>query len=652
MIVSFFSYKGGVGRTQLLANMAAYLCHYRGRKVLLMDWDLEAPGIHYYFGKNNTTLKVRGVINLLYDYIKIVKTKKEPAQSELPFFDPSYITNLRRSYNTKGRIDLIPAGQYNQKYSQLVSNFDWNEFYELLDGKLYIEFLKERLKALDYDYIFLDSRTGISDYSGICNVQFPDANFMLTAPTNQSFEGTLRAANSIISSSYVQGKFRKPVIFPVLSRIDLSIEGKSETWTRLFKEKFGFLIKNLDKQYYENHAEIKENQYLKETMLDYKRDLAFGENVLFDDERRSPEFGTLAEKYANLVRYLEKDPSGQSPSTTMAGRLFNLANAKSELEQYQEALEDYDKALEINPNFAEAYINRGTAKAELSRWEDALEDFDKAIALNSDDARAYNNRALIFRRINRLAEALKDCNKAIEIQPDLADCYFTRGAVKLSMENPIEAIKDFDAGLRLNPTSAKGYNNRGLAKKKLKQYIEAISDFYKALEYNPDNFESIINCGTVKTMMGNYEEAISDYDKAVALKPKFPTAYFNRADCRLKLEEYELAIADLDKAISLNDTDAQYFSLRGHCHYQLANYSQALKDFLKACELNPNLAHPHYNAACVFGIFQSKQDVIIHLRQALVLDKSFKKHALSEKDFQWLKDDSDFKALLAQEDLP
>jgi tetratricopeptide (TPR) repeat protein len=647
MIVSFFSYKGGVGRTQLLANMAAYLCHYRGRKVLLMDWDLEAPGIHYYFGKNNTTLKVRGVINLLQEYVRVVKSKKETTQRDLPFFDPSYITNLRRSTSAKGRIDLIPAGQYNQKYSQMVSNFDWNEFYELLDGKLYIEFLKERLRALDYDYIFLDSRTGISDYSGICNVQFPDANIMLTAPTHQSFEGTLRVANSIISSSYVLGKFRKPVIFPILSRIDLSIEGKSETWTRLFKEKFGFLIKNLDKQYYENHAEIKENQYLKETMLDYKRDLAFGENVLFDDDRRTPEFGTLAEKYANLVRYLEKDPSGQSPSTSMAGRLFNLANAKAELEQYEDAIADYDKSIEINPNFTEAYINRGNARGSLGLWDLALEDFNTALSLSPDDHRIYNNRANIFRRLEQFEAALQDSNKAIEIKPDFADSYFTRGSVKFAMQKHLEAIKDFDAGLRLNPSSAKGYNNRGLAKKALKQYIEAISDFYKALEHNPDNFESIINCGTVKSLMGNYEEAISDYDKAIAIRPKFANAYYNRAICKTKIEEYEAALEDLNKAIELDGKKVNYFRDRGFNHYQTGNFSQALKDYLKACEINPFDASAHYNAACLFGFYQNKADLILHLREALVLDMNFKNQALTEKDFDWIRNDPDFKTLLA-----
>ncbi len=648
MIISFFSYKGGVGRTQLLANMAAYLCHYRGRKVLLMDWDLEAPGIHYYFGRNNTNLKTKGIINLLYSYVKTVKGNSTIRQNDLPYFDESYITNLRRSQVSKGRIDLIPAGQYNRQYSQLVAGFDWIEFYEQLDGKLYVEFLKERLRALGYDYIFLDSRTGISDYSGICNVQFPDANILLTAPTHQSFEGTLRVANSIISSSYVQGKFRKPVIFPILSRIDLSIEGKSENWTRLFKEKFGFLIKNLDKEYYNNHADIKESQYLKDTMLDYKRDLSFGENVLFDDERRGTEFGTLAEKYANLVRYIEKDPSGQQPATSMAGRLFNLANAKAELEQHEEAIADYTKSLEINPNYTEAYINRGSSRAFLGQLELALEDFNRAIELNRDDARAYNNRANVLRRLGRLEEALQDCNRAIEIQPDLADAYITRGSVKFAQQKYIESIKDLDTAIRLNPTSPKAYNNRGLAKKALKQYIAALEDFYRALEHNPNNFESISNCGNVKYLMGNYEEAISDYDKAASIRPKAADVYYNRGLCKYKLDLIEESVSDFSLAIDLDPQKYIYYQDRGASYYELRNYSQALRDFVQATVLNPFSSSAHYNAACVYGILQNKAEVFTYLQKAFSLKPELREIAKSEKDFLWLHNDPDFWALIGQ----
>ena len=73
------------------------------------------------------------------------------------------------------RLDLVPAGLQNHTYSTRVNSFDWGSFYERLGGGTFLDAVKKRLREEEkYDYILIDSRTGVSDTSGICTVQIPD----------------------------------------------------------------------------------------------------------------------------------------------------------------------------------------------------------------------------------------------------------------------------------------------------------------------------------------------------------------------------------------------------------------------------------------------------------------------------------------------
>jgi len=302
MIISFYSYKGGVGRTQLAVNLASYLCYHKGLKILLIDWDLEAPGLHYYFKKEE--IQHKGIIELFLEFEnKFQNTTIKEA--ELPKLDETYIVkNISKQLLGSGKIDLITAGYYDETYKEYnnkVNTFNWQNFYEKLDGVTYIEYLKKELKNLNYDFIFIDSRTGVSDYSGIVNVQMPDVNVLIIAPTKQNFAGSFRIADNIKNSNYIQKGYRKPIIMPILSRIDLSIEQKSDSWLSDFKKTFGKYIQDFCK-----FTGLREDEYISDTLLDYKRDISFGEQILFTNRFSSINDKTLARQYQLISDYLLK----------------------------------------------------------------------------------------------------------------------------------------------------------------------------------------------------------------------------------------------------------------------------------------------------------------------------------------------------------
>ncbi len=220
MNITFYSYKGGVGRTQLLVNLAAYFCYKMNKKVLIIDWDLEAPGVHTYFDIERNSIE-KGLIDLLIDYVAYTRKNKNldtpKLEADKLFFTDDYIIKARQ--NNDACIHLIASGNLKDDYYKRMNTFDWNDFYTTLKGNMYIEFLKLKLKELNYDYILIDSRTGVNDYSGICNIQMPDMNVLVMAPNKQNFEGLRQMAETIKNSPYT-ANYRKAYILPVLSRID------------------------------------------------------------------------------------------------------------------------------------------------------------------------------------------------------------------------------------------------------------------------------------------------------------------------------------------------------------------------------------------------------------------------------------------------
>lgn len=136
MIVTFYSYKGGLGRTMAVANVATLLAQ-EGHTVVAVDWDLEAPGLHHYFGLTDRQLG-KGVIDYLYDYKNLLSGNSEVELTDLPKMD-DYLTPVT---DFKGKLLIMPAGRQDAFYAERVLNFDWMNFYERWDGGRCIEFMK------------------------------------------------------------------------------------------------------------------------------------------------------------------------------------------------------------------------------------------------------------------------------------------------------------------------------------------------------------------------------------------------------------------------------------------------------------------------------------------------------------------------------
>ena len=200
---------------------------------------------------------------------------------------------------------------------------------------------------------------------------------------------------------------------------------------------------------------------------------------------------------------------------------------RAELGLYNEAIDDYKKALELNPNYNEA-------KQALKRTVNDL-DIHNFINNNSliendsgKDSGYYFDKAYKFYEEGKYKESIVYYSKTIELDTNYSAAYFYRGATKNILGQYEEAIKDYDKAIELDHNDSKAYYSRGYAKDDLGQYEEAIKDFDKAIELDPNYSAAYFYRGATKNILGQFEEAIKDFDKAIEIDPNDSYAYNSR----------------------------------------------------------------------------------------------------------------------------
>ncbi|MFD7426681.1 FxSxx-COOH system tetratricopeptide repeat protein [Streptomyces sp. NPDC059814] len=248
-IVTFYSYKGGTGRTMALAN-TAWILAANGKRVLAVDWDLEAPGLHRFFHPfldPSTLGATTGVIDLITEYAWAATNPVQRADDwhrDYARIQPHAVSlnpeALGWQFPRGGTLDFVSAGRQNREYSATVSTFDWDNFYDRLGGGHFFDALRDDMKA-NYDYVLIDSRTGLSDIADICTVHLPDVLVDCFTLSDQSIDGAASVARQI-AERYTG----RPIsIFPVPMRIDEGEKEKADAGRALARLKFDRLPRDL-----------------------------------------------------------------------------------------------------------------------------------------------------------------------------------------------------------------------------------------------------------------------------------------------------------------------------------------------------------------------------------------------------------------------
>jgi len=206
---------------------------------------------------------------------------------------------------------------------------------------------------------------------------------------------------------------------------------------------------------------------------------------------------------------------------------FNRGFAYGRIGQYDQAISDLTKALEINPRFADAYLFRADAYAQIGKYDQAISDYTKALEINPRFAHAYWGRGFIYLKTFKHEQAILDFTNALEIYPGLFEAFLFRGDAYLQIGKFDKAIHDLNKAIEINPKSPHPYNTRGNVYLKIYLYDQAISDYTKALEINPRLAEAYYNRGLTYSAKREYEKSLEDFNKAQELGIQVPPWIFD-----------------------------------------------------------------------------------------------------------------------------
>lgn len=245
-VVTFYSYKGGAGRTMALANVAWILAS-NGKRVLVVDWDLESPGLHRYFPQSVLDPKslygTKGIIDIVREFERA--STRQPATDPTVWYGQNALVRhhaiqLQWPFPDRGEIHFLSAGLRNRDYSVAIASLDWDYFYDQLGGGLLFDAMREDMRE-QYDYALIDSRTGLSDVADICTLHLPDVLVDCFTLNNQSIEGAADVARSVTAQR------QRPIrVLPVPMRVDEGEKEKADLGRAAARELFEGFPQMLD----------------------------------------------------------------------------------------------------------------------------------------------------------------------------------------------------------------------------------------------------------------------------------------------------------------------------------------------------------------------------------------------------------------------
>ena len=292
-VITFYSYKGGVGRSMAMANIALLLARL-GRKVLVIDWDLEAPGLDRYFRPHfvGQPEKPGGLLGLL--------ESAGPEVVPLDYDAYSHGVDVRGFAGFR----LLSSGDDQADYARRLAAFSWANFFEEKEGGTWLDRLRERWQ-LDYEFVLIDSRTGVTDSGGVCTIKLPDQLVFVLTANQQNLDGC-----KLVIEGIHQARLEDPsdptrlLIFPLLSRYDGRVETDlADEWLQKCAELFAPVVADwLDKGESQPTADIQSDSQrrdasvtrtaalLRRTKLPHVPRYAFGEELsVLRDSHDDPE---------------------------------------------------------------------------------------------------------------------------------------------------------------------------------------------------------------------------------------------------------------------------------------------------------------------------------------------------------------------------
>jgi tetratricopeptide (TPR) repeat protein len=266
---------------------------------------------------------------------------------------------------------------------------------------------------------------------------------------------------------------------------------------------------------------------------------------------------------------------------------LNKATMLNDMRKPREALQCIDKALEIDPKDPSGWITKANCLRSFNRLPEALECLNKALEIEPNNATAWNNKANCLNELGRFDEAVYCANKALELTPADVENMVTKGNSLNQLGRFNEALKCLDEAIRISPHNPAAWNNKGHSLSGLNRFAEALECLNKVLELSPKYVTGWLNKAHCLSDMGRFEESNNSYDEALNFSPFNMLALIGKAVNLETWGHFQEAIDCCNKILSYNPINADAWTTKGNNLNRLGNISEAIECYRRALQINP-----------------------------------------------------------------
>ncbi len=275
-----------------------------------------------------------------------------------------------------------------------------------------------------------------------------------------------------------------------------------------------------------------------------------------------------------------------SSTETKRDRFFLLGNESLNNRDFDLAVDFYTKSLENDPDFAQAYNNRGVARLEDGHPYEAIQDYNQAIAIDPKYYEAVFNRAYAYENVGKIENALNDVNLLEGVFPDSAYIYFYKGLLLTNNRQYPSGIQNFKKSIDLDTTNLDAYVNLST----LYYFQDQIDSSRFWLKYilkrRPNEPNAYNTLSQIYLAEGDYQNALITINQALNIVPQEPYFLNNRGQVYLEMQDYELALKDINRSILLDSKNAWAYRNKGIYYLSQNNYQEAIRLFDEALKRN------------------------------------------------------------------
>ncbi|MEH1819769.1 MAG: tetratricopeptide repeat protein [Nostoc sp.] len=326
-------------------------------------------------------------------------------------------------------------------------------------------------------------------------------------------------------------------------------------------------------------------------------------NTLFDLQR----YQDALEVYEKAVNIRPDYPQGWN----------GQGKTLDKLKKYKEALVAYDKAIQLKPDYLDAWVGRGFVLGNLQRYQEAIASFDKALELNNNNSEVWNAKGDAFSNLNQYDQAIKSYEKAIELKPDNYEAWYKKGLALQNSKRYEEAIAALEKVVELKPDYEQAWYNLGNNRVRMQRYQDAFTAYDKAVKYQPSYYQAWLSRGNILINLQRYPEAIESFNQVIKSNPRNYQAWYNLGWSLHKSQRYEEAIKSYNKAATIKQNDYQLWYNLGNSQYILQKYEDAIASYNKAVRYKPDHSESWYSRGNALLNLKRFKDAIASYDQAI-----------------------------------